>query len=224
MSIKHWPEQDRPREKLLSLGASHLTDAELLAIFLRSGIPGKTAVDLARDLLTHFGDLRQLLVADRQEFCHYPGLGKAKFALLQAVLEMGRRHQWQQLEKADCLTDPQMTQQYLRLQLRDRRYEVFCCLFLDNRHRVIRFAELFRGTIDGASVYPREVVQEALKQNAAAIIFAHNHPSGIAEPSAADRQITQNLVEALALFDIRVLDHIIVGDPDCFSFAQKGLL
>ncbi len=224
MSIKNWPEQERPREKLLVSGAENLSDAELLAIFLRTGIPGKTAVDLARDLLKEFGGLRHLLTASQQEFCQYAGLGKAKFALLQAVLEMAKRHQWQLLNRETCLTDASMTQDYLKAKLRDYHYEVFGCLFLDNRHRVICFEEMFRGTIDGSSVYPREVLQQALKHHAAAVIFAHNHPSGLAEPSSADRQITRRLSEALQLVDIRVLDHIIIGDANCFSFAQQGLM
>lgn len=224
MSIKNWPEQERPREKLLASGPSNLSDAELLAIFLRTGIRGKTAVDLARELLQQFGDLRSLLSADLPDFCQSPGLGKAKFALLQAVLEMGKRHQWQLLDRNICLTDPTTTQDYLKVKLRDYSYEVFGCLFLDNRHRVICFEELFRGTIDGTSVYPREVLQQALKNNAAAVIFAHNHPSGVAEPSHADRQITCKLTDALQLVDIRVLDHIIIGDPECYSFAQNGLI
>ena len=222
MSINDWPEAEKPREKLLNNGAAALSDAELLAIFLRTGIPGKTAVDLARDLLNQFGDLRQLLTAQQAEFCSYAGLGKAKFALLQAILEMSKRHQWQLLERDICLTDPVQTENYLKTRLRDYPYEVFGCLFLDNRHRVICFEEIFRGTIDGASVYPREVVSLALKHQAAAIIFAHNHPSGIAEPSQSDRHITQKLIKALALIDIRVLDHIIIGDAKCFSFARHG--
>lgn len=224
MSIKNWPEPERPREKLLAAGPSNLSDAELLAIFLRTGIPGKTAVDLARELILQFGDLRRLLTASQQEFCQCAGLGKAKYALLQAVLEMNKRHQWQLLERKTCLTDPVSTQNFLKTQMRDYTYEVFGCLFLDNRHRIICFEELFRGTIDGTSVYPREVMRQSLKHNAAAVIFTHNHPSGVAEPSDADRQITAKLREALGLVDIRVLDHIIIGDPDCFSFAQNGLI
>jgi len=222
MSIKDWPEAEKPREKLLNLGAASLSDAELLAIFLRTGIRGKTAVDLARDLLNQFGDLRKLLTAQQAEFCRYAGLGKAKYALLQAILEMSKRLQWQLLDRDISLTDPNQTQQFLKSRLRDYPYEVFGCLFLDNRHRVICFEEMFKGTIDGASVHPREVVLQALKHQAAAVIFAHNHPSGVAEPSHADRQITLKLKKSLSLLDIRVLDHIIIGDAECFSFARHG--
>lgn len=222
MSIKDWPEAEKPREKLLNRGAASLSDAELLAIFLRTGIRGKTAVDLARDLLNQFGDLRKLLTAQQAEFCSYAGLGKAKYALLQAILEMSKRHQWQLLDRDTSLTDPSETEQFLKSRLRDYSYEVFGCVFLDNRHRVICFEEMFRGTIDGASVHPREVVLQALKHQAAAVIFAHNHPSGIAEPSHSDRQITQKLKKSLSLLDIRVLDHIIIGDAECFSFARHG--
>ena len=224
MSIKHWPQAERPREKLLSNGAQYLSDAELLAIFLRTGVKGKTAVDLARELLSQFGNLRKLLSADQQEFCSHAGLGKAKFAQLQAVLEMGKRHYWQQLESGKTLTDPSSAQAFITSKLRDHRHEVFACMFLDNRHRVICFEEMFRGTIDGASVYPREVLQQCLKHNAAAVIFAHNHPSGVSEPSTSDLEITQKLVKSLNLVDIRVLDHIIIGESECTSFAQLGLL
>lgn len=224
MSIKNWPTQERPREKLLTVGAPHLSDAELLAILIHTGVPGITAVDLARELLIQFGDLRQLLTASQQDFCRLPGLGKAKFALLQAVLEMGKRHQWQQLKRDITLTDPKTTQSFLSAQLRDYRHEVFACVFLDNRHRVLCFEELFQGTIDAASIYPRQLLQQSLKHNAAAVILAHNHPSGVAQPSAADQHITEKLVKALELVDIRVLDHVIVGDGRCFSFAEKGLI
>jgi len=224
MPITDWPVQDRPREKLLQQGAAILTDAELLAIFLRTGIPGLTAVDMARQLLSDFGGLRALLTANQTEFCDYPGLGPAKFSQLQAVLEMARRHLGEGLRRETALTDPAMTKQYLSAQLRDLPHEVFAALFLDNRHRVISFDTLFTGTINGASVHPREVVKQALRHNAAAIIFAHNHPSGIAEPSEADRHLTRRLTEALSLIDIRVLDHIIVGDGECFAFAEAGLM
>ncbi|MGD2117098.1 MAG: DNA repair protein RadC [Chromatiales bacterium] len=224
MSIKHWPQAERPREKLLHSGAASLSDAELLAIFLRTGIPGKTAVDLARELIAQFGGLRQLLMASQTQFCQAAGLGQAKYSLLQATLEMGKRHQWQTLQQGDVLSDPQATQRYLSARLRDYGHEVFACLYLDNKHRVIAFEELFRGTIDGASVYPREVVKQALGHQAAAIILTHNHPSGVAEPSQADRQITAKLVSALQLVDIRVLDHIVVGDGQCCSFAERGLI
>jgi len=224
MSIKHWPEMERPREKLLHQGAATLSDAELLAIFLRTGIPGKSAVDLSRELLGNFGSLRHLLNADRKTFCQAAGLGNAKYALLQAVLEMGKRHHWQQLEHGNALTSPGITIDFLQSRLRDYRYEVFACLFLDTRHHVISFREIFRGTIDSSSVYPREVVQMALSENAAAVIFSHNHPSGDSQPSQADIQITRKLQSALQLVDIRVLDHIVIGDGKNHSFAEQGLI
>ncbi|MGB5571296.1 MAG: DNA repair protein RadC [Sedimenticolaceae bacterium] len=224
MAIKDWPARERPRERLLRLGPQSLSDAELLAIFLRTGVSGKSAVDLARELLARFGSLRQLLAADRALFCEAPGLGDAKFAQLQAVLEMGRRHLSERFERGNPLMSPEHTARFLQSRLRDYPYEVFAVLFLDNRHRVLAFEELFRGTIDGASVHPREVVRRALRHNAAAVILSHNHPSGVAEPSQADRQITSRLREALALVDVRVLDHLVVGDGDCCSLAERGLI
>jgi DNA repair protein RadC len=224
MTIKDWPAEDRPREKLLLRGADSLTDAELLAIFLRTGTIGKSAVDLARDLLTNFGSLKALLDADQEHFCLAHGLGSAKYAQLQAVMEMAKRHFKEIIQRGSALTSPEITRAYLSAQLRGYSYEVFACLFLDNQHRVIQLDELFRGTIDGASVYPREVVKQALHYNAAAVIFAHNHPSGVTEPSQADKQITEKLKKALDLFDIRVLDHFIIGDGDPYSFAEHGLM
>ncbi|BBL69572.1 RadC family protein [Methylogaea oryzae] len=224
MPITDWPADERPREKLLQKGPAALSDAELLAIFLRTGLPGKTAVDLARDLLTGFGSLRALLHADLPQFSRHPGLGPAKYAHLQAVLEMARRHLREELQRGDALSSPELTRDFLAAQLRGYPHEVFACLFLDNRHRVIRFEELFRGTLDGASVYPREVVKQALAVNAAAVILAHNHPAGINEPSDADRQLTRRLQQALGLVDIRVLDHFVVGDGEAFSFAEHGLI
>lgn len=223
MAITDWPEAERPREKLLLRGPDALSDAELLAIFLRSGVAGKSAVDLAREILTQFGGLRPLLLAEEEFFCRTHGLGKAKYALLRAVLEMGRRHLASILERGDAITSPNATRAYLSARLRDYPYEVFSCLFLDNRHRVLAYEELFRGTIDGASVHPREVVRRALHHNAAAVILAHNHPSGVAEPSRADEAITRRLQDALALVDIRVLDHVIVAD-ETVSFAERGWL
>jgi DNA repair protein RadC len=208
----------------LAHGPQSLSDAELLAIFLRTGVSGKSAVDLARDLLGRFGSLRQLLAADLATFCEAPGLGSAKFAQLQAVLEMGRRHLSEKFERGNPLLSPEHTAHFLQARLRDYPYEVFAVLFLDNRHRVLAFEELFRGTIDGASVHPREVVRRALQLNAAAVILSHNHPSGVAEPSQSDQRITTRLREALALVDIRVLDHLVIGDGNCCSLAQLGLL
>ena len=224
MRITDWPEDERPREKLLSHGPEALTNAELLAIFLRTGIPGKSAVDLARDLLADLDGLRGLFSATEKRFCEAKGLGRAKFAQLQAVLEMSRRYLYDEIKGRDVIASPEATRDYLKLRLRGYPYEVFAGLFLDNRHRVIGYQELFRGTIDGASVHPREVVRAALKVNAAAMIFAHNHPSGVAEPSQSDLRITQRLKEALALVDVRVLDHFIVGDGEGTSLAERGLI
>lgn len=224
MAITDWPIQDRPREKLLARGAQALSDAELLAIFLRTGVAGKTAVDLARELLHQFGNLRNLLRAGPNEFCTGPGLGEAKFAQLQAVLEMARRHLYEELRSRNVLESPEQTRQYLRVQLRDEESEVFAVLFLDSRHRAIAFERLFFGTIDGTAVYPREVIRRCLHHNAAAVIVAHNHPSGVAEPSQADRRITEKLRAALGLVDVRLLDHVVVGEPGSFSFAERGWL
>ncbi|KAA6185315.1 JAB domain-containing protein [Thiohalocapsa marina] len=224
MSISDWPEDERPREKLLSQGAAALSNAELLAIFLRTGVTGKSAVDLARDLLTDFGGLIGLLSASETAFCQAKGLGRAKYAQLQATLELSRRYLRDEITGRDVLSSPDSTRQYLKSRLRAYPHEVFACLFLDNRHRVIQYREIFRGTIDGASVHPREVVREAIHWNAAAVIFAHNHPSGVAEPSQADLRITQRLKDALDLVDVRVLDHIIIGEDKGTSFAERGLL
>ncbi|UYG08156.1 RadC family protein [Halomonas sp. M4R1S46] len=224
MSIRDWPEGERPREKLLVLGAEALSDAELLAIFLRVGVAGRSAVDLARDLLSVFGGLRPLLEADRTRFCAQRGLGQAKFVQLQAVMELSRRHLASRLERDAALTSPGLVRSYLASRLRHLGHEEFAALFLDSQHRVIRYESLFRGTLDSASVYPREVARRALELGAGAIIFAHNHPSGVAEPSDADRRITARLREALGLFEIRVLDHFVVGDGEVVSFAERGLL
>jgi DNA repair protein RadC len=222
--IRDWPAAERPREKLLTRGPAALSDAELLALLLRTGIRGRNAVDFARELLRDFGCLRLLLEADLDSFCSRHGLGIARFAELQAVLELARRYLLQQLQRDNALENPDTTRRYLASRLRHYRHEVFACLFLDNRHRVIAFEELFRGTIDGASVHPREVVVRALHHNAAAVILAHNHPSGIAEPSRADIGLTRRLVDALALVDIRVPDHLVIGDGEAVSFAERGLL
>ena len=224
MAITDWPACDRPREKLLQRGAEALSDAELLAIFLRTGVAGRSAVDLARELLARFGGLRRLLEADRGGFCSQRGLGAAKYAQLQAVLEMARRHLLEGLQRGDILTSPADTRRYLTARLRGHPQEVFACLFLDSRHRVIACEDLFHGTIDGASVHPREVVRRCLQHNAAAVILAHNHPSGVAEPSDADRRLTRRLRDALALIDVRVLDHLVIGDGEAMSFAERGLI
>ncbi len=224
MAITDWPEGERPREKLLARGAAVLSDAELLAIFLRTGVAGKTAVDLARELLVRFGGLNALLAAGHADFCAAPGLGDAKYAQLQAVLEMARRALAESARERDALSSPAAVRDYLRLTLRERPHEVFLALFLDARNRVLAEEELFRGTLTQTSVYPREVVKRALAHNAAAVILAHNHPSGTAEPSAADLDLTRTLRDALALVDVRVLDHFIVaGEAGC-SFAETGRL
>ncbi len=224
MGINHWPVSERPREKLLSMGSTVLSDAELLAIFLRTGVTGKSAIDLARDLLIEFGSLRALLEADQKTFCRAKGLGDAKYSQLQATLELCRRYLRSSLDRAEALSSPVETRAFLTAQLRQHPYEVFAGLFLDSKHRVIAYEELFRGTIDGASVHPREVVKRTLYHNAAALIFAHNHPSGNTEPSRADQQITQHLKEALQLVDVRVLDHFVVGDGEAVSLAERGML
>lgn len=224
MAITDWPAAERPREKLIQLGPAALSDAELLAIFLRTGVSGKTAVDLARDLLQEYGGLHALLQADRKRFCQSNGLGTAKYAQLQATLEMGKRHLRETLQKGSALSSPQHTRNYLKSELYRFQHEVFSCLFLDNRHRILAFEHLFHGTIDSASVHPREVVKRALAHNAAAIILAHNHPSGVAEASQADISITRRLRDALALVDIRLLDHFIIGDNEPTSLAEQGMI
>lgn len=224
MPIRDWPPGERPREKLLLRGAEHLSDAELLAIFLRTGVAGRSAVDLARDLLIRFGGLRCLLNAGQAEFCDARGLGPAKYAQLQAVLEMARRHFGESLPARIALSDPAAVRHYLSARLRDLGHERFAGLFLDSQHRVIAFEVLSQGTLNAASVYPREVIKRTLALSAAAVIFAHNHPSGVAEPSAADRALTRRLKDALALVDVVVLDHFVIGDGEIVSFAERGWL
>jgi DNA repair protein RadC len=224
MGIKDWPDGERPREKLLQRGAAALSDAELLAIFLRTGTRGQSAVDLARSLLQRFDGLGSLLAADKPTFCAAKGLGEAKFVQLQAVLELARRSLGETLTRADVFTSPATVKTYLQAQLSHRHQEVFVALFLDTRHRLIASEELFYGTIDGASVHPREVVKRAMTLNAAAVIFAHNHPSGVAEPSRDDEAITRRLRDALQLVDVRVLDHIIVGCGNTISLAERGVI
>jgi DNA repair protein RadC len=225
MSIRDWPERERPREKLLAGGAQSLLDAELLAVLLGgSGRRGLDAVAMARDLIKQHESLRSLLSASSEACLAIPGMGAAGYCRLQAALELARRHYAEALRAGPPLHSPAATREFLVARLRDIPHEMFCCLHLDNRHRLIAFEELFRGTIDGASVHPREVVKQALARNSAALILAHNHPSGIAEPSHADELITRRLREALQLVDIRVLDHLIVADNCCLSFAERGLL
>lgn len=224
MAITDWPAAERPRERLLAQGPQALSDAELLAIFLRVGVAGESAVDLARRLLTAFGGLRGLLTASREDFCREKGLGDAKYTQLQAVLEMARRHLAERLRSGEAMSRPEEVASYLSAHLRDLRREVFGLLLLDSQHRVIAFERIAEGTLNAAAVYPREVVRAALRHNAAAVILAHNHPSGVNEPSPADRQLTERLVAALGLVDIRVLDHLIIGDGPALSFAQRGWL
>jgi DNA repair protein RadC len=225
MNLRDWPAAERPREKLLQGGAGQLSDAELLAVLLgTSGSRGMNVVDLARIMLTKYGSLRDLLQTNALRLLDTPGIGPAGYCRLQAALELARRHYAEALRAGPLLDSPRATRDFLIARLRDSPHELFCCLHLDNRHRLIAFEELFRGTIDGASVHPREVVKQALARNAAALILAHNHPSGVAEPSQADELITRRLREALALVDIRVLDHLIVADTGCLSFAERGLL
>jgi DNA repair protein RadC len=224
MAITDWPLQERPRERLLAFGAGSLADAELLAILLRTGIKGKSAVDVARELLGRFGSVSALLEAGPTGLAETPGLGSAKLAQLQAALELARRALREDLSSRDALSSPRAVRDYLRLLLSGREQEVFVVLLLDAQHRVIASEEMFRGTLTQTSVYPREVVKCALKHNCAAVIFAHNHPSGVAEPSHADELLTRSLKAALALVDIQVLDHFIVAGTRTMSFAERGLL
>ncbi|MDM8545616.1 DNA repair protein RadC [Candidatus Venteria ishoeyi] len=223
LSIPNLPEAERPREKLLKHGPKALSDAELLAIFLRVGVRGKTAIDLAEELLESFSSLRNLLSADLEQFCQIKGMGPAKYIQLQATLELSRRYFIAEMQRGESFSSPDHTRRFLLAKLHTRPHEVFACLFLDTKHRVIAFDELFYGTIDSAAVYPREVLKRALAHNAAAVIFAHNHPSGDEQPSQADISLTQRLKTALDLVDIRVLDHFVIGDR-ALSFAEQGLL
>ena len=224
MTIRDWPTSERPREKLIQRGASALSDAELLAIFLRTGCAGRTAVDLARELLERFGSLSEMLSAGKKSFCNVRGLGEAKYVQLQAVMELARRHLGEQLQREQVFSNPSLVGEFLLSHLRDCEQEIFAALFLDSQHRLISWEKLFFGTIDSASIYPREVVKRALYHNASALVLSHNHPSGVAEPSESDRLITQRLKEALALIDVRVLDHVIVGGGYTVSMAEHGMV
>jgi DNA repair protein RadC len=226
MAITDWPENERPRERLLALGPQALSDAELLAIFLRVGVKGKSAVDLARDLLAHVdGSLARLAETPAQDLAKLPGLGPAKATQLAATLELARRALTEEMKVRDLLSSPGAARDWLKLKLGGLTYEVFGALWLDAQNRLIGWDELFRGTLTQTSVYPREVVKQALTRNAAAVILAHNHPSGLTEPSAADEILTRNLKEALALIDVRLLDHFIVaGRATPMSFAERGLI
>jgi DNA repair protein RadC len=224
MRIADWPIDERPREKLIARGPESLSDAELVAILFRTGIRGRTAIDLARDALKRCGSLSALLTADRGAFQVVAGLGDAKYAQVQAVLEMSRRALRETLDRGSALSSPQAVRDYLRLRLQRLPHEVFVAVFLDAQNRVLEVEELFRGTLTQTSVFPREIVKRALHFNAAAIIFAHNHPSGVAEPSRADEALTQTLKHTLALVDVKVLDHFVVGGDSAMSFAERGLL
>ena len=224
MTIAEWPADDRPREKLIAKGAEALSDAELVAIVLRTGVKGRSAVDLARDALARCGSLSALLSVEREQFGVIPGLGDAKYAQIQAVLEMSRRALRETLDRGTALSSPHTVRDYLRLKLQGRAYEVFVAVFLDAQNRVLAVEELFRGTLTQTSVFPREIVKRALHFNAASVIFAHNHPSGVAEPSRADEALTQTLKHTLALVDVKVLDHFVVGGDAAMSFAERGLL
>ena len=224
MAITDWPASERPREKLIELGAETLSDAELIAIFLRVGVVGKSAVDLARDLLTQFGSLNGIFAATEQELSQVHGIGASKYVQLQAIFEMSRRALAEQLQSRDVLNSPQAVRDYLVLKLGSLTKEVFLVLFLDTQNRLLASEEMFSGSLKETSVYPREVVKRALHHNAASVIFAHNHPSGIAQQSQADELITKQLKQALALVDVRVLDHFIVAGNKTLSFSERGLL
>ena len=224
MSINEWPEDERPRERLLKQGAAALSDAELVAIFLRVGVKGKSAVDLARDLVVEFGSLNGLFAASEVDLCAIHGIGQAKYVQLQAVLEMARRALVEDIKLTDALTSPKSVRDYLKLTLARLAHEVFVAVFLTSQNRVIKVEEIFRGTLTQTSVYPREIVKLALAHNAASVIFAHNHPSGEPNPSQADRALTKTLADALALIDVRVLDHFIVAPGASLSFAEQGMM
>lgn len=224
MSIIHWPKEDRPREKLLNRGEQTLTDAELIAILLKTGIRGKTALDLAKELLVEHESLKNMMRLPLAHFSLKKGIGAAKYVTLKAALELGRRCQSEKIFKGEALNSSEKTQKFLAQQLGKHHNEVFACLFMDNHFRLIHFEELFYGTIHSANIYPREIVRRALMLNAAKIILAHNHPSGIPTPSTADKEVTQLIQQALSLIDVDVVDHIIIGNPENFSFAEMGLI
>lgn len=224
MAITDWPAAERPREKLIELGAEALSDAELLAIFLRVGVVGKSAVDLARDLLKKFNSLNGIFAATEHELSQVHGIGSSKYVQLQAIFEMSRRALSEQLQRRDVLNSPQAVRDFLVLKLGGLTKEVFLVLFLDTQNRLLATEEMFSGSLTETSVYPREIVKRALHHNAAAVIFAHNHPTGIAQQSSADELLTKQLKQALALVDVKVLDHFIVAGNQTLSFSQKGLI
>lgn len=224
ITINNWPAGERPREKLLLQGAQSLSDAELIAVLLGAGLRGLSAVDLAMLLMKEFGGIRGTLNASAKQLTTMRGLGQAKAAVIIAARECGQRYLRERLQPGVTIASPADSRDFLLATLRDRPHEVFCCLFMDNRHRVLAFDELFRGTIDAAAVYPREIVKQALHRNAAAVILAHNHPSGVAEPSQSDQLITRRIRDALDLVDVRLLDHFVIGDNSCVSLASRGML
>lgn len=224
MRIHDWPASERPRERLISRGAQSLSDAELLALFIGQGLPGVNAVDLARLWLKQCNSLAQLLSQERHDFKRLPGAGDARYVILQAALELGKRAIGQPLMLGEALTNPTAVQQFLERELARQPREHFGCLYLDSQYRALHWEVLFSGTLNAAAVYPREVVRSSLVRGAAAVILAHNHPSGVAEPSQADRQITERLVDALQLVDIKVLDHLVIGAGSNVSFAERGWL
>jgi DNA repair protein RadC len=224
MAITDWPLDERPREKLLARGADALSDAELLAIFLRTGLKGQSALDLARSLIKHYGDLKSLLNAKREDFCSRKGMGDAKYCQLQASMEMSKRYFRDEMREETVITNPDTCKRFVRHALSNRQHETFAVVYLNNQHTILSFEELFQGTIDAASVYPREVVRKVLDKGAAAVIICHNHPSGSTVVSQADRHITKRLQSALELIDVRVLDHLIVAGNEVVSFAEQGLL
>jgi DNA repair protein RadC len=224
MKITDWPPNERPRERLLAAGPAGLSDGELLAVLIGCGKPGVTAVDVARKLIGEFGSIRQFLCAEPRRCLEQFGIGPARYASMQAALELARRYYRHAVQSDSAQVAPEQIRSYVVSQLRDKPYEVFCVLYLDVHHRLLSFQELFRGTTDGASVYPKELVREVIARNAFAVMFAHNHPSGTAQPSLADRMVTRKLQDALALIEVKVLDHLVVGENRCFSFAERGLL
>lgn len=223
MTISNWPKEDRPREKLLVNGEKSLTDAELIAIFLKTGIPGKTALDIARELLAEHGNLKKLLNTPSHTLIEKKGIGKAKYAALKAAMEVGKRYMQERPTAGMIFSSSKQAQQFLAQELREHSTEVFACLFLDNHFRLITFEKLFFGTVNEASIYPREIVRRALSHNACNLILAHNHPSGNPAPSEADKEITQVIKQASRLVDIQVVDHVIIGNPANFSFVDAGI-
>ncbi|MCW8109956.1 DNA repair protein RadC [Alteromonas ponticola] len=224
MSIQSWPLMERPREKLISLGVEALSDAELLAIILGNGMHGKCAVTLARDLLTHFGSLRGVVTASKNQLCSISGIGHVKFCLLKASVELATRHLGEPLKVRESFSHAEHVKDYLQAKLKDQKSEQFGLLLLDSQHQLLAYKTMFKGTINSAAVYPREIVKQVIEDNAAAVILVHNHPSGVAEPSEADVRITHQIKSALELIDVPVLDHIIVADIHTTSFAQRGLI